>query len=191
MSERKLLTELWAANQFLNEKSPDGLFTRVTQTADEIALQLLSQLKHDFPDSLLKIVALGKWGGEELGLRSDLDFIFVTPGAPKESDFKVARRFISRLTDPLKGGNLYEVDLRLRPSGQSGTLLVAEDSLATYWKESAQAWERQAYSRARPLGGLKLDKNILSARGLSAEDLEELKRIRSKLLVVKPRANST
>lgn len=186
MSERKLLTELWAANQFLNEKGLDGLFTRITQTADEIALQLLSQLKHDFPDSLLKIVALGKWGGEELGLRSDLDFIFVTPGAPKESDFKVARRFISRLTDPLKGGNLYEVDLRLRPSGQSGTLLVAEDSLATYWKESAQAWERQAYSRARPLGGLKLDKNILSARGLSPEDLEELKRIRSKLLVVKP-----
>ncbi len=186
MSERKLLTELWAANQFLNERRLEGLFSRVTSTADEICLQLLSQLKHDFPDSLVKIVALGKWGGEELGLRSDLDFIFVTPSAPKESDFKVARRFISRLTDPLKGGNLYEVDLRLRPSGQSGPLLVAENTLAEYWKASAQAWERQAYLRARPLGGVRLDKRILVARGLSADELEELKRIRSKLLVVKP-----
>jgi [glutamine synthetase] adenylyltransferase / [glutamine synthetase]-adenylyl-L-tyrosine phosphorylase len=181
MSERKLLTELWAASTFLNDASLEGLFTRVTATADEIAQQLLSQLKHDFPDSLIKIIALGKWGGEELGLRSDLDFIFVTPKAPRESDFKVARRFISRLTDPLKGGNLYEVDLRLRPSGQSGPLLVAQESLQTYWQESAQAWERQAYLRARPLG-FALNTTPLFQRGLNADELAELKRIREKLL---------
>ncbi len=183
MSERKLLTELWSASQFLNDRSLDGLFARVTATADEICAQLLSQLKHEYPDSLVKIIALGKWGGEELGLRSDLDFIFVTPSAPKESDFKVARRFISRLTDPLKGGNLYEVDLRLRPSGQSGVLLVAEEGLKNYWRESAQAWERQAYLRARPIG-LNLDKKELIERGLSPADLIELKVIRSKLLQV-------
>jgi glutamate-ammonia-ligase adenylyltransferase len=153
----------------------------VTATADEICLQLLSQLKHEYPDSLVKIVALGKWGGEELGLKSDLDFIFVTPQAPKEADFKVARRFISRLTDPLKGGNLYEVDLRLRPSGQSGVLLVAEESLRNYWRNDAAAWERQAYTRARPLG-LQLDKSELVKRGLSAGELAELKTIREKLL---------
>lgn len=181
MSERKLLTELWAANQFLSERNLDGLFQRITTTADEICLQLLSQLKHEYPDSLVKIIALGKWGGEELGLRSDLDFIFVTPGAPKDSDFKVARRFISRLTDPLKGGSLYDVDLRLRPSGQSGHLLVSEDSLSTYWRDSAQAWERQAYTRARPLG-FKLDRQVLFTRGLTAAELEELKTIRGKLL---------
>lgn len=182
MSERKLLTELWSASQFLNDHSLEGLFSRVTATADEICLQLLSQLKHEYPDSLVKIVALGKWGGEELGLKSDLDFIFVTPQAPKEADFKVARRFISRLTDPLKGGNLYEVDLRLRPSGQSGVLLVAEESLRNYWRNDAAAWERQAYTRARPLGGLQLDKNELVRRGLSADELAELKSIREKLL---------
>jgi len=184
MSERKLLTELWSANQFLNDRKLEGLFSRITATADEICLQLLSQLKHEYPDSLVKIIALGKWGGEELGLRSDLDFIFVTPSTPKESDFKVARRFISRLTDPLKGGNLYEVDLRLRPSGQSGMLLIPEDGLHSYWRESAKAWERQAYSRARPLG-LKLDKSILIERGLSADELAELKVIRGKLLKAK------
>lgn len=181
MSERKLLTELWSANQFLNDRDLNGLFVRVTATADEIALQLLSQLKHEYPDSLVKILALGKWGGEELGLRSDLDFIFITPSKPKESDFKVARRFISRLTDPLKGGQLYDVDLRLRPSGQSGVLLVAEDSLQDYWRNDAKAWERQAYTRARPLG-FKIDSKILAERGLDAAELAELKTIRSKLL---------
>ncbi len=181
MAERKLLTELWSASQFLNDRDLNGLFARVTATADEITQQLLSQLKHEYPDSLVKIIALGKWGGEELGLRSDLDFIFVTPSQPKDSDFKVARRFISRLTDPLKGGQLYDVDLRLRPSGQSGLLLVAEDSLHEYWKNDAKAWERQAYSRARPLG-FTLDKRILVDRGLSVEELEELKTIRGKLL---------
>lgn len=181
MGERKLLTELWSANQFLNDRDLTGLFSRVTATADEIAQQLLSQLRHEFPDSLVKIVALGKWGGEELGLRSDLDFIFVTPHAPKEADFKVARRFISRLTDPLKGGSLYDVDLRLRPSGQSGPLLVAAERLQEYWRGEAAAWERQAYLRARPLG-FEIDKKELFARGISAEELNELARIRGKLL---------
>lgn len=187
MSERKLLTELWSANQFLNDRHLEGLFSRVTATADEISSQLLSQLRHEYPDSLVKIIALGKWGGEELGLKSDLDFIFVTPSKPKESDFKVARRFISRLTDPLKGGNLYEVDLRLRPSGQSGLLLVAEDSLHEYWRSDAKAWERQAYTRARPLG-FKLDQRILFERGLESAELEELKIIRTKLLKKKTEA---
>lgn len=181
MAERKLLTELWSASQFLNDRSLDGLFSRVTATADEICSQLLMQLKHEYPDSLVKIIALGKWGGEELGLKSDLDFIFVTPQAPKEADFKVARRFISRLTDPLKGGNLYEIDLRLRPSGQSGMLLVSEESLKNYWQNEAAAWERQAYTRARPLG-LQLDKSEIFTRGLNSEELNELKVIREKLL---------
>lgn len=182
MSERKLLTELWAANQFLTDQDLSGLFSRISATADEICLQLLSQLRHEFPDSRVKIMALGKWGGEELGLRSDLDFIFVTPSSPRESDFKVARRFISRLTDPLKGGNLYEVDLRLRPSGQSGPLLVAEDSLKHYWMNSAKAWERQAYTRARPLE-FQIDSNVLIMKGLSEEEKAELRSIREKLLV--------
>ncbi len=184
MSERKLLTELWSASQFLNDLNLQGLFARVTATADEIASQLLSQLRHEYPDSLIKIIALGKWGGEELGLRSDLDLIFVTPHAPRESDFKVARRFISRLTDPTKGGNLYEVDLRLRPSGQSGPLLVAADKLQDYWRDTAQAWERQAYLRARPIT-FELDKSVLIQKGVTSEELHELKRIRQKLLQAK------
>lgn len=173
MSERKLLTEIWAANQWLADGDTRAVCERITRTADEIALKLLESLREEYPGAGLEIVALGKWGGRELGLRSDLDFIFVTPAAPTPEDFKVARRFISRL--------VYDVDLRLRPSGQSGPLLVARDRLLAYWRDQAQAWERQAYTRSRPLGrALPLDE--LFVKALTPEDLAELARIRAKLL---------
>lgn len=184
MSERKLLTEIWAANHFLSDESLVGLYERETASADSICQQLLKQLLKEFPSSKVDLITLGKWGGRELGLRSDLDFIFVTPEAPKEDDFKVARRFIARLTDPLKGGSLYDVDLRLRPSGQSGALLVSLSSLHEYWGGRAEAWERQAYLRARPLDpiNVKIDKKLLLSRPLKLEELESLKNIRLKLL---------
>lgn len=183
MAERKLLTEIWAANQFMADHDLIQLQSRITDTADEICLQLLTQLKTEFPGASLEIITLGKWGGRELGLRSDLDFIFVVPKAPAEADFKVAKRFISRLTDPLKGGTLFDVDLRLRPSGQSGPLLVERDKLHDYWQNAAQPWERQAYLRARPLGEkIEIDKSRLVTKSISSSDLEELKEIRGKLL---------
>lgn len=183
MAERKLMTEIWAANQFLSDHDLAPLYSRITGTADDVCTQMLKQLKSEFSGSTVELLALGKWGGYELGLRSDLDFIFVTPGRPVESDFKVAKRFISRLTDPLKGGNLYEVDLRLRPSGQSGPLLVGHEQLVRYWRESAQPWERQAYLRARLVGqAFSVDKSDLIQKPLSIADLEELQRIRAKLL---------
>lgn len=190
MAERKLLTEIWAANQFLSDKDLEGLYSRITTVADEICQALLAQLKTEFPQSKLEILTLGKWGGRELGLRSDLDFIFVTPGSPNEDDSKVAKRFISRLTSPMKSGALYDVDLRLRPSGQSGPLLVETTKLLSYWEESAEPWERQAYLRARVLGeGPEIDKSTLIKKPLTGDDLEELKRIRGKLL--KPMTNGS
>lgn len=183
MSERKLLTELWAANQFLTDKDLRSMFTRITFTADSICRQLLIQLRREFPEAQLDILTLGKWGGEELGLRSDLDFIFVTPGPPNDADFKVARRFISRLSDPSKGGNLYDLDLRLRPSGQSGPLLVAIDKLYDYWQNFAAPWQRQAYLRARPLSqSMELQKQLLVTKALTPAQLLELRDIRAKLL---------
>jgi len=184
MHERKLLTEIWSANQFLADRDISGLFARVTNTADEIAGQLLMQLRREFPRSTVQILTMGKWGGQELGLRSDLDFVFVTDSTPNEDDHKVARRWITRLTDPLKGGCLYNVDLRLRPSGQSGALIVPLAQLQEYWLTQAAPWERQAYLRARPLNAeLKLTKDALVQKPLTQEDLEELARIRSKLRV--------
>lgn len=184
MNDRKLLTEIWAANQFLSDRDLSALNSRITTMADEICRQLLLQLKREYPGAQLEIVTMGKWAGHELGVRSDLDFVFVSEARPTEEDAKVARRFISRLADPQKGGHLYEVDLRLRPSGRSGALLVQREQLHKYWEETAQPWERQAYLRARPLdGAVQLDKAKLFTRPLTEADLLELQRIRAKLLI--------
>jgi glutamate-ammonia-ligase adenylyltransferase len=134
---------------------------------------------------------LGKWGAHELGLKSDLDFIFVTPGPPTVDDNKVARKFITHLTAAHRGGTLYMVDLRLRPSGQSGPLIVSISNLCSYLANEAAAWERQSYLRARFINsGLELNnlnaidevqKNNLLRR-LTPNDWQSLAEIRQQLI---------
>lgn len=182
-SSRKLLIELRSANSFLRSFDLDELMNNTTRTADEICSAVLDAIKRETGSRQLEILALGKWGGREMGLRSDLDFIFMTPDEPRQEDFKAARRFISRISDPQKGGMLYGMDLRLRPSGQAGAILIGRAQLELYWRESAAAWERQAYLRMRPLrADIDFDKTIFVSRGLSEDDARELHQIRGKLL---------
>lgn len=185
LTDRKKLTEIIAANQLLKSKDLNSFSMQMTAAADEICSLLLGRLKEDFPDARVDILCLGKWGSRELGLKSDLDFVFVTPTAPNDDDNKVARRFISRLTDPHRGGQLYPIDLRLRPSGSAGPLLVPEKDLEEYIKEKAAAWERQSYLRARRLDGSGRDnalRTLCVERGLDQSELEELTDIRKKIL---------
>lgn len=188
LAEKKLLSELISGSQFLENKELTPLLQNLTSAADTIAITLLHALKKEYPSSL-KILALGKWGGEELGFRSDLDFIFVTPGEPEDNDFKVAKRFIGRLTESHRGGNIFSVDMRLRPSGKAGPLVMPLADLQNYLHNEAQAWERQVYLKARWID----EQNSIAsaktsivgkylAKGLSAEELSELNRIRLELI---------
>lgn len=181
LAEKKLLSEIISGSEFLEDKDLTSLMKNLSSTADSIVKTLLDSLRAEFP-SALQILALGKWGGQELGFRSDLDFIFVVPNEGSENDFKVAKRLISRLTEPHRGGNIYSVDMRLRPSGKAGPLVISEKDLRHYLKVEASAWERQAYLKAR---WLKSDVSLVTDyidRGLTAEDLNELDRIRQQLL---------
>ena len=81
LSEKKLLSELINGFQFLNSLDLPALISRLTETADEITQSLLKTIDGGRENSLL-ITALGKWGGCELGLRSDLDFIFLLKHEP-------------------------------------------------------------------------------------------------------------
>jgi glutamate-ammonia-ligase adenylyltransferase len=184
LAERRLLAELIASTQFLSDFDLDKLSSNLTSNADAITKALLQKLKDDHGPSGLELLALGKWGGRELGLRSDLDFIFVTKNEPTANDHKVAKRFISRLTEAHRGGSIYSIDTRLRPSGSAGPFIVPESDLRTYLETKAAAWERQAYQRSRPLFEMSFSPAAVSAkRGLSTSDLIELKMIREKLFV--------
>ncbi|WP_406828325.1 bifunctional [glutamate--ammonia ligase]-adenylyl-L-tyrosine phosphorylase/[glutamate--ammonia-ligase] adenylyltransferase [Microbulbifer sp. ARAS458-1] len=127
-------------------------------------------------DMRFSIVAYGKLGGLELGHGSDLDIVFVhdadsagyTSGERSldaQSFYtRLAQRLIHILQTRTLSGPLYEVDTRLRPSGNSGLLVTSLSAFEKYQRESAWTWEHQALVRARPVAG--------SQRlGLAFEDL--------------------
>lgn len=112
----------------------------------------------------LVIVAYGKLGSREMGYGSDLDLVFLHDGfAPSATTdgadtvpnavffTRLAQRCIHVLTALTTAGRLYEVDLRLRPSGNSGPLTTSLAAFEKYQSESAWTWEHQALVRARPV----------------------------------------
>ncbi|MES3041404.1 MAG: bifunctional [glutamate--ammonia ligase]-adenylyl-L-tyrosine phosphorylase/[glutamate--ammonia-ligase] adenylyltransferase [Pseudomonadota bacterium] len=112
------------------------------------------------------IVGYGKLGGLELGYGSDLDLVFIhdadaqrdTVGGIKPLDgasffARLGQKIIHLLTTSMGSGLLYEVDMRLRPSGASGLLVTSLDGFALYQREQAWTWEHQALVRARVVVG--------------------------------------
>ncbi len=182
LAEKRLLSELINGSEFLENKDLTKLIYNLSSTADFIANTLLNVLNKEYSASV-EILALGKWGGRELGFRSDLDFIFVVKQEPTENDFKVAKRFINRLTEPHRGGNIYSIDMRLRPSGKAGPLVITEQDLQNYLHSEAAAWERQAYLKARLIqNNSNRPSSHFIHRGVSNEELSELTRIREQLI---------
>ncbi|MDL1959232.1 MAG: bifunctional [glutamate--ammonia ligase]-adenylyl-L-tyrosine phosphorylase/[glutamate--ammonia-ligase] adenylyltransferase [Deltaproteobacteria bacterium] len=111
------------------------------------------------------IVAYGKLGGKEMGYSSDLDLVFLHTGkvgqmtsGPKPLDTtmfytRLGQRMIHILTVHTQAGILYEVDMRLRPSGASGVLVSSLEAFFQYQMDQAWIWEHQALVRARTIAG--------------------------------------
>jgi glutamate-ammonia-ligase adenylyltransferase len=111
------------------------------------------------------IVAYGKLGGIELGHGSDLDLVFIHDADPNLTTdgsapidngtffTRLGQRIIHILTAQTALGALYEVDIRLRPSGNSGLLVSSLKSFADYQHNRAWTWEHQALVRARAIAG--------------------------------------
>jgi glutamate-ammonia-ligase adenylyltransferase len=181
--ERRLLVEILCAQKFLKDLELGSLSLELTNTADEICKILLGRLTHELQSESLNIICLGKWGGRELGFRSDLDFIFVTDETPTPIQQKLSKRFIHWLNQPNRGGVIYNIDTRLRPNGQAGPLLVSQAQLKNFLQHSAEAWQRQAYLKARPLFDLNFSiPQCSSQKLLSPTEREVLTDIRKKLL---------
>ncbi|MGM0986862.1 MAG: bifunctional [glutamate--ammonia ligase]-adenylyl-L-tyrosine phosphorylase/[glutamate--ammonia-ligase] adenylyltransferase [Pseudomonadota bacterium] len=131
--------------------------------------------KHGFPERRdggrcgsapeFLVAGYGKLGGIELGYSSDLDLVFLHDGAIQGSTdgkrpidnavffTRLGQRIIHLLTAVTPAGSLYEVDMRLRPSGNSGLLVATLAAFADYQREQAWTWEHQALVRARVVAG--------------------------------------
>lgn len=112
------------------------------------------------------VIGFGKMGGIELGFSSDLDVIFLHKDTTDDEVIKdgktislaefymrLGRKVISFVTMRTFSGRLYEMDLRLRPNGNSGLLVTSVSSFKTYQKTKAWTWEQQALIRARFVAG--------------------------------------
>ncbi len=136
----------------------------VDRLADRAGRQL-AEAHGRVPDAGMAVLALGKLGGREMTIGSDLDMIFVydAPG-DRESDGakplqaglyfgRWSQRLISGLTVRTAEGTLYEVDMRLRPSGNKGPIASNLDGFVRYQTTEAWTWEHMALTRARAIAG--------------------------------------
>ncbi|MFP1882636.1 bifunctional [glutamate--ammonia ligase]-adenylyl-L-tyrosine phosphorylase/[glutamate--ammonia-ligase] adenylyltransferase [Lonsdalea quercina] len=114
------------------------------------------------PQPLL-VLGMGKLGGRELNFSSDIDLIFAYPengntrGGRRELDnaqffTRLGQRLIKALDQKTEDGFVYRVDMRLRPFGDSGPLVLSFNALEDYYQEQGRDWERYAMVKARPLG---------------------------------------
>ncbi len=142
-------------------------------TAERLIAALQSRVTDDIAKSHGKvagggaaIIAMGKLGGREMTAASDLDLILVYDFDPevKQSDgprplpptqyyARLTQRLISALTAPTAEGALYEVDMRLRPSGLKGPVATQLASFIAYQASEAWTWEHLALTRARVITG--------------------------------------
>ncbi len=102
------------------------------------------------------IIAYGKLGGRELGYASDLDLVFLyDDDHPDAGEIyaRLAQRINTMLSSHTSSGRLYEVDLRLRPNGESGLLVSSISAFEEYQRQHAWVWEHQALTRARFCAG--------------------------------------
>jgi glutamate-ammonia-ligase adenylyltransferase len=142
------------------------------------------------PGAGFAVVAMGKLGGREMTASSDLDLVFVydVPGGVEGSNgakplspslyfARLAQRLIAALTTPTAAGTLYEVDMRLRPTGNKGPVAVSLKSFADYHASESWTWEHMALTRGRLVAG---------PRALQARVAVEIRR-----RLIQPRAAAT
>lgn len=143
------------------------------------------------------VLGMGKLGGKEMTYLSDLDIVFVYEddaeyrGNLFVHDWfsRLAARIISVLTTHTAEGKAFEIDTRLRPSGNKGPLVSSLESFRDYHRRTSKLWERQALIKARPITGptfLKDELNLIvrdcvTRCAASDQDLKEIARLRGRM----------
>jgi glutamate-ammonia-ligase adenylyltransferase len=125
----------------------------LTAQAEACVETAIAQLDPQVP---FAVVALGRFAGGELSYASDLDVLFVHDGSvagEHDEALRVAAGVLRFLAGATPAHRIYEIDAALRPEGRQGPLTRSLDGYAAYLDRWAQTWERQAFTRARPVAG--------------------------------------
>jgi glutamate-ammonia-ligase adenylyltransferase len=157
----------------------------LSDLADLILAEILGDLARawpshaDQPGFTLAVFALGKFGMQAMDYGSDLDLLFVFEPLDegpatriREDAQKLARQLIARLEQRIRGVRLYEVDMRLRPSGRQGLLVSSLEGFRSYHARSIEVWERLALVWLRPVA-----EQVVQRSGASAHSTGLTERI--------------
>jgi glutamate-ammonia-ligase adenylyltransferase len=154
--------------QLIDTKRAEQAYTDLAEVCLQICLdQSVSEAVRRWgaiEGSSVGVLAMGKMGSRQMTATSDLDIIVIYDGdADAVSDKKdldirtyyqrVTRTLVSALSSSMTYGRLYEVDMRLRPSGRAGTVATSLDGFADYQHNKAWVWEHLALTRARVVAG--------------------------------------
>ncbi len=158
---------------FAGTLSVDNVAQAFSDLAEVIINSMLKCVTEEFEkrhgvikDSKICILGMGRLGSRELTATSDLDLIFIYDfdTSVEESDgekplptslyfIRLMKRFITAMSSPTAEGKLFDLDFRLRPSGNAGPLATHIDGFIKYQQEEAWIWEAQSLTRARPVAG--------------------------------------
>ena len=197
----ELLKITWL--DLLGKFSYKVILDRLSNLADNLILKVMQivSIGKNYPtyDKLqipFCIFAMGKLGANELNYSSDVDLIFVCKDSDEfEGDIQAyqtgvidhIRQFNKVMQESTEDGFLYRIDLKLRPWGRSGPLVLSVDETEHYYEASTEAWERFAWLRARIVGGdNRLGEDLLQRlqpfiylRSLSSDDLHRFIQIKN------------
>ena len=168
--EQSFLTGVRLLSGVIDARQAASNYTRIAETmVEELQEQVLNELKDQygsFKGAGVSVLAMGKLGGREMTASSDLDLILIydhdegemasdgpKPLSPTQYYARLTQRLISALSAPTAEGELYEVDMRLRPSGRAGPVATHINSFKDYQNKQAWTWEHMALTRARPITG--------------------------------------
>ena len=170
VAERKFQVGVQVLRQRLDGEAAAGAFADIAEAA---LAALLPRVAAEFARAhgtvaggAVVVLGLGKLGSREMTFASDLDLILIYD-APADAESaggaqllaapayyaRLSQRFINALTAATGEGRLYEVDMRLRPSGTAGPVASSLEAFHRYHRELAWAWEQMALTRARPVAG--------------------------------------
>jgi glutamate-ammonia-ligase adenylyltransferase len=129
----------------------ESALTSLAEASLSCAIQILAADDVEITDNIA-ILSMGRMAGDEMNFGSDLDLIFLYPGGSQDFAYKISSfvRKLMRIIGLLSpAGLLYEVDMRLRPHGNSGLLVTGTQSFVDYHKGEREIWERQMMTRCR------------------------------------------
>ncbi|MBO0661854.1 bifunctional [glutamine synthetase] adenylyltransferase/[glutamine synthetase]-adenylyl-L-tyrosine phosphorylase [Jiella sp. MQZ9-1] len=210
-SEQRFLVGARMLSGVIEADEAGAAFSNIADVVLEATLAAVAaefqRIHGQVPGARIALLGMGRLGSRELTAGSDIDLILFydhdegveasdgdRPLAPSTYFARLTQRLIAAMTAPMREGILYDVDFRLRPSGNKGPLATHIEAFRRYQERDAWTWERMALTRSRPVAGApefvalvtRTVGSILAARHVESAITKDVASMRQRISASKP-----